>query len=151
MHGIKATMIFSLTALILLAAYIAYQGQHERFVLFPLKTDKGIYVFDRKSNSLNYCTGDNQCKLIKLNLPAEQESHEPALSNTLLRLLSGKQNPATEKDTDKKAANSSITVAATHAQTPPAPTVPEQKPEQKIVPIVTVVAPAPAPAPQPPK
>jgi hypothetical protein len=147
MHGIKATMIFSLTTLILLAAYIAYQGQHERFVLLPLKTDKGIYVFDRKSNFLNYCTADNQCKLIKLNLPAEQESHEPALSNTLLRLLSGKQNAATEKSTDKKAENPSITVAATHAQTPAAPTIPEQK----IVPIVTVAAPAPAPAPQPPK
>jgi hypothetical protein len=139
MHGIKATIIFSLTTLILLAAYIAYQGKHERFVLLPLKTDKGIYVFDRKSNSLNYCTSDNQCKLIKLNLPAEEESHEPALSNTLLRLLSGKQNAATEKGTDKKAANPSITVAATHAQTPAAPAIPEPK----IVPIVTVVAPTP--------
>ncbi|MES2608401.1 MAG: hypothetical protein V4544_06710 [Pseudomonadota bacterium] len=115
MHSVKATLILSLTTLISLASYIAYNSHQDRFVLLPLQADKSIYVFDPKNNVLNYCTSDNQCKLIKLNLPAERESTSSVLPASLLSILDGKQSKATETNSAKNSAGpkSTVTVSAT--------------------------------------
>ncbi|MES2252670.1 MAG: hypothetical protein V4482_03190 [Pseudomonadota bacterium] len=112
MYGIKATMIFSLTALILMASFMVYNNHHERFVLLPMTSEKSIYVFDRKHNTLNYCTPDNQCKLIPLKFAEETESHGSILPSMFLRFIEGKPRTAEEI-----ASKSTVTVAATHTQT----------------------------------
>lgn len=138
MHSVKATLILSLTTLILLASYIAYNSHQDRFALLPIQADKSIYVFDRKNNTLNHCTSDNQCKLIKLNLPTEQVSKDSILPASLHNMLDGKNNkgkgeastakkPAVQKgkgeaSTEKKPAvqKGTATVAAAKAQPAPA-------------------------------
>lgn len=123
MHSVKTTLILSLTTLISLAGYIAYNSHQDRFILLPIQTDKSIYVFDRKSNTLNYCTSDNQCKLIKMNLPAEHVSAGSMLPASLLNILEGKNSKGKEDaNASKKLADHkrSVTVAATHAASAPA-------------------------------
>ena len=120
MCSVKATLIFSLTTLILLASYIAYNSHHERFLLIPSGVEKSIYVFDRKNNVLNRCTVENQCVEIKLNLPLEQESHESILPASLLRLVGRKSNTSAEVVDPKSA----VTVAAVQVQAAAPVTVP---------------------------
>ena len=122
MHSVKATLILSLTTLILFAIYIVYNSNQDRFILLPIQSDKSIYVFDRKANVLNYCTSDNQCKLIKLNLPAGHEAGGSALPASLLSIIDSKNNKGKEgenvvqKPTIQKG---TFTVAATQAASVP--------------------------------
>jgi len=113
MHGIKATMIFSLTALILMASFMIYNNHQERFVLLPMTSEKSIYIFDRKHTKLNYCTPDNQCTLIPLKFGEETESHESILPSMLLHFIGGKPRTAAEEI----ALQSTVTVSATHTET----------------------------------
>ena len=129
MHSIKATLILSLTTLILLASYIAYNSHQDRFALLPIQADKSIYVFDRKNNTLNYCTSDNQCKLIKLNLPAEHVSTGSMLPASLQNILDGKNSKSKEDaNVAKKPATQkgTVTVAATQAASAPVAQVKKQ-------------------------
>lgn len=129
MHSIKATLILSLTTLILLASYIAYNSHQDRFALLPIQADKSIYVFDRKNNTLNYCTSDNQCKLIKLNLPAEHAPTGSMLPASLQNILD-KKNSKSKEDVNvaKKPATQkgTVTVAATQAVSAPVAQVKKQ-------------------------
>ncbi|MDP3371796.1 MAG: hypothetical protein Q8S21_02770 [Candidatus Paracaedibacteraceae bacterium] len=90
MSGIKSTLIISLTTLILFASYIAYNAHHERFILIPLPTDKAMFVFDRKTNMLNYCASEGQCKVIKLGSISEHESTESIIPAALLQMFQNK-------------------------------------------------------------
>jgi hypothetical protein len=178
MHSVKATLILSLTTLILLASYIAYNSHQDRFALLPIQADKSIYVFDRKNNTLNYCTSDNQCKLIKLNLPVEQVSTGSMLPASLQNILDGKNNKGKEDANASKkpaAQKGAVTVTATQAasepvnqakkpalvpadiRTPPMPAMPAPPmpaplmpvPAMPSIPEATVVTPPPAAAPTP--
>ena len=69
MNGVKATLIICLTALVTVAVFVVYGGQLERFVVVPIPQEKAVYVFDKKNNTLNYCTPDHQCKMFALQMP----------------------------------------------------------------------------------
>lgn len=161
MQSLKATLIFSLTTLILLASYIAYNSHQDRFTLLPIQADKSIYVFDRKNNTLNYCTSDSQCKLIKLNMPAEHESKGSMLPASLLSILDSKNQKGKEATSTKKVADTkaAVTVAATRAvSTAKAPAkkpaltaaevhTPAQPASAQVVPAMPMPAAAASPAP----
>lgn len=117
MQSLKATLIYSLTTLILLASYIAYNSHQDRFTLLPIQADKSIYVFDRKNNTLNYCTSDSQCKLIKLNIPTEHGSKNSMLPASLQNIIGSKNQKENEAMAPKKSADNkaAVTVAATRA------------------------------------
>ena len=132
-----------------MASYIAYNSHQDRFALLPIQADKSIYVFDRKNNTLNYCTSDNQCKLIKLNLPAEQVSTGSMLPASLQNILDGKNNKGKEDaNAGKKQAaqKGAVTVAATQAAAAPV----NQAKKPALVPADIRTPPMPAPSTVPP-
>ena len=151
MHSVKATLILSLTTLILLASYIAYNSHQDRFALLPIQADKSIYVFDRKNNTLNHCTSDNQCKLIKLNLPTEQASKSSILPASLHNMLDGKNNKGKgEASAAKKPDVQKGTATVTAAKAPPAPAAQAKKTALIAAEVRTPALPVPAmPAPVP--
>ena len=75
MNGLKATMILCLTALITLATFLIYNNQQERFIMMPIQNDRSVYIFDRKTHTLNYCPHDENCRHIEL-APAEETSSD---------------------------------------------------------------------------
>ncbi|MDP5370055.1 MAG: hypothetical protein NWR39_00555 [Pseudomonadota bacterium] len=151
MHSVKATLILSLTTLILLASYIAYNSHQDRFALLPIQADKSIYVFDRKNNTLNHCTSDNQCKLIKLNLPTEQVSKDSILPASLHNMLDGKNNKGkVEASTEKKPPVQKGTATVAAAKAPPAPAAQAKKTALIAAEVRTPALPVPAmPTPMP--
>ncbi len=75
MNGLKATMILCLTLLITLATFLIYNNQQERFIMMPIQNDRSVYIFDRKTHTLNYCPHDENCRHIEL-APAEEPSSD---------------------------------------------------------------------------
>jgi hypothetical protein len=114
MHNLKATLLLSLTTFILMASYIVYNNNHERFVFLPVGSEKSIYVFDRKNKTLNFCTSDNQCKIIALNLNNETESSVVALPSMLTRLIGGGNVKESPKGANQNTTHSPVTVSAAH-------------------------------------
>jgi hypothetical protein len=114
MHNLKATLLLSLTTFILMASYIVYNNNHERFVFLPVGSEKSIYVFDRKNKTLNFCTSDNQCKIIALNLHNEAESSVVALPSMLTRLIGGGNVKESPKGANQNTTHSAVTVSAAH-------------------------------------
>lgn len=78
MNGLKATMILCLTLLIILATFLIYNSQQERFIMMPIQNDRSVYIFDRKTHTLNYCPHDEHCRHIELATAEESttETHD---------------------------------------------------------------------------
>jgi hypothetical protein len=61
MQAIRATVMVCVTSLVILAGVLVYLNQQDRYLVMP--QDKSIFVFDRKSALINYCTA-NSCQLV---------------------------------------------------------------------------------------
>jgi len=61
MQAIRATVMVCVTSLVILAGVLVYLNQQDRYLVMP--QDKSMFVFDRKSALINYCTA-NSCQLV---------------------------------------------------------------------------------------
>ena len=56
---IRAVSIFCLTAFLITAMFMLFSHNGDRFSL--VGSDQGLYIFDRKSVDVSYCTADGKC------------------------------------------------------------------------------------------
>lgn len=56
---IRAVSIFCLTAFLITAMFMLFAYNGDRFSI--VSSDQGLYIFDRKSVDLSYCTSDGKC------------------------------------------------------------------------------------------
>jgi hypothetical protein len=69
MTSLKGIILACITLLITVGVVITYLSQQDRYALYA--QEKGIFVFDRKTATLNFC--DSQiCQMIRPVLPAQE-------------------------------------------------------------------------------
>ncbi|MDR1333135.1 MAG: hypothetical protein LBJ69_01900 [Holosporales bacterium] len=67
--GVKITLIISLTILTSCVLLISYNECTNRYIMHG-NSDNTIYIFDKKSTTLNLCTGEG-CKVIETKFPKD--------------------------------------------------------------------------------
>ena len=69
MTSLKGTILGCITFLITVGIIITYFSQQDRYSLYS--QEKGIFVFDRKTATLNYCDAQT-CQMIRPNIPTQE-------------------------------------------------------------------------------
>ena len=69
MTSLKGTILGCITFLITVGVVITYFSQQDRYALYS--QEKGIFVFDRKTATLNYCDAQT-CQMIRPNIPMQE-------------------------------------------------------------------------------
>lgn len=62
MPTIRVTAMLCITVLIIAAGYLVHSHSQDRYLVFP-QQNNAMFVFDRQTTALNYCTTDS-CRLV---------------------------------------------------------------------------------------
>ncbi len=66
MNGLKATIIFCATIVILFISNMVFQKYYAPPDVWMTNTEKGIYVFDKQTSTLQFCSTEVECSKIEL-------------------------------------------------------------------------------------
>ncbi|MBA4249476.1 MAG: hypothetical protein C0432_05500 [Candidatus Puniceispirillum sp.] len=89
MYGLKATIIFCVTAIILFLSNMLFQKYYASPDVWVTNTEKGVYVFDKKTNTLQFCSTEVECTKIDL------------VKNEVLSVKNNKAEPSKQSKSKK--------------------------------------------------
>lgn len=69
MPSLKGTILICITFLMTVGGVLTYVSQQDRYSIYP--HDKGLFVFDRKTATLNFCDNET-CQMVKAMVPIQE-------------------------------------------------------------------------------
>lgn len=77
MFAIRVTVMLCITVLVIITGAVIHSNNQDRYIILP--QNNSMFIFDRKTSSINYCTAD-QCKLVMPYGNTQAPGTNPAMS-----------------------------------------------------------------------
>lgn len=96
MYGLKATIIFCLTAIGIFTSHLFFQSYFSAPDVWIANNEKGVYVFDKKTKIFQFCSTEVECTKIEFVNP----NNILEKNNKIVGLKVSKNKKGDKKDTE---------------------------------------------------
>lgn len=97
MYGLKATIIFCLTAIGIFLGHLFFQSYFSAPDIWIADNEKGIYVFDKKTRVFQFCSTEVECTKIDF----VDLNKIPEKNNKIVASKTPKSKKGDKKDTEE--------------------------------------------------